>query len=356
MGLPFSKPPRSLCLLRLSAVGDISHALPVLRTLQHHWPQTALTWIIGKREHELVADVEGVEFIIFDKSKRWRAYAELREQLRGRRFDALLHMQMSLRASLISLLVDSDIKLGFDRARAKDMQWLFTNHKIPPHSRQHVIDSFFGFTEALGIAEHRVEWGLPVSEPARQFAEQELPGEQPTLLISPCASMAYRNWSAGRYAELARYAVEHHGMRVVLCGGPSMLERSYGEQIEALCGVQVLNLIGKSDLKQLLALLQRSDVCVAPDSGPAHLAAALGTPVIGLYAATNPFRAGPYRYPGYVVSHYDEAVRDKFGKTVVELPWGIRVRDEGTMERIQVEEVNAMLDRVLMQQGRLSDG
>ena len=151
MALPLTAPPKNLCLLRLSAIGDISHTLPILRTLQAAWPETHITWVIGKREYALIGDIPGVDFIIFDKSRRWAAYKDLYRALRGKRFDVLLHMQMSLRASLASLLIRANIRLGFDRARAGDMQWLFTNHQIAPRTNQHVIDSFFGFTEALGI-------------------------------------------------------------------------------------------------------------------------------------------------------------------------------------------------------------
>jgi heptosyltransferase I len=148
--LPLKTPPRRLCLLRLSAVGDVSHVLPVVRTLQARWPETRITWIIGKLEHSLVGDIPGIEFIIFDKQRRWRAYRDLHHVLRGRRFDVLLHMQMSLRASLASLLVRADVRLGFDQARAKDLQWLFTNARISSPPRQHVVDSFFAFARHWG--------------------------------------------------------------------------------------------------------------------------------------------------------------------------------------------------------------
>ena len=177
MTLPFTTPPDHLCILRLSAIGDICHTLPVVRTIQQHWPKTRLTWIIGKTEYSLVCDIPDIEFIVFDKSLGWRAYSELRKKLEGQSFDALLHMQMSLRASLISLLVDTPIKLGFDRKRAKDMQWLFSNHKIESRPNQHVIDSFFGFTDALGIRERELRWDIPIPETAVTFAEQNMPGK-----------------------------------------------------------------------------------------------------------------------------------------------------------------------------------
>lgn len=345
--LPLTSPPESLCILRLSAIGDISHTLPTVRTLQARWPDTRLTWIIGKTEHALVGDIPGIDFIIFDKKRGWRAYLDVRRQLRGRRFDVLLHMQMALRASLISLLVDAPIKLGFDRARAKDGQWLFTNAQIAPREREHVLDSLYGFSDALGATDRVLRWDIPIPEAARDYAERLLPGNQPTLLISPCSSMAYRNWTAEGYAAVADYAMEQHGMRVVLTGGPSALEREYGEAIEQRMRHRPLNVIGSTDLKQLLALLSRATVLLSPDAGPAHLATAVQTPVIGLYACTDPARARPYLSAAWTIDRYSAAVQAHYGKLPESLPWGARVRDPHAMSLITTPDVNDRLRTLL---------
>ena len=129
--LPLADPPRSVCILRLSAIGDACHVVPIVRTLQHAWPQTQLTWIIGKAEARLMSLLDGVEFITADKRAGWGAPSDLRSRLQGRRFDVLLHMQLSMRASLIARRIAADVKLGFDRARARELQWLFTNARIP---------------------------------------------------------------------------------------------------------------------------------------------------------------------------------------------------------------------------------
>ncbi len=342
--LPLKSPPASLCILRLSAIGDISHTLPVMRTIQEAWPGTSLTWVIGKAEYELVRDIPGIEFITFDKSKRWRSYARIRAIMRQRRFDVLLHMQMSLRASLISLLIPAKVRLGFDRGHAQDFQWLFTNQKIKPAAGQHVIDSFFGFTEALGIEQHVLRWNIPIPPRAIAFAESSLSGNVPTLVISPCSNMDYRNWNAAGYAAVADYAAEKCGMRVTLTGGPSAVEHEYARTICAAARHPIINLIGKTDLKQLLAVLARATVVIAPDSGPAHLATAVATPVIGLYAATNPERARPYLSAEYIINRYPEAVMAKHGTTVDRVAWGTRVRDPGTMDLIRVKDITDRLD------------
>jgi len=350
MSLPFNSAPTHLCLLRLSAVGDVCHALPIVRTIQAQWPETKITWIIGRLEASLIGDIPGIEFIIFDKSRGVAAYRELRQAMKGRRFDALLHMQMSLRASLISLLVPTRIRLGFDRERAKDLQWLFTNHKIKHRPQQHVVDGFFCFGEAIGIKAKTLCWDIPIPAEAQQFCAQQITNDDRKLLvISPCSSMSYRNWHVAGYAAVADYAVDKHNMQVIISGGPAAIEQQYGEAITQQCLHKPLNLVGKTNLKQLLALLDRATVVVAPDSGPAHMATAVRTPVIGLYASTNPDRARPYLSADYVVNRYPDAIRQKHAKRVDEMPWGTRVRDEGTMALITSDEVCAMLDKVLAQ-------
>ncbi len=338
---------KNICLLRLSAVGDICHTLPIVRTLQAHLPEVQITWVIGKTEHGLVYDIPGIEFVVFDKAKGLGAYQDVKRHLHGRRFDVLLHMQMSLRASALSLLIPAAIKLGFDKQRAKDMQWLFTNQKIAYQAKQHVIDSFFGFSEALGIKQHLYQWDIPIPDEARAFAQQHNTHNKPLLVISPCSSMAYRNWSVAGYAAVADYAIEKHNMLVMLTGGPSEIEKQYGHEITQAMQHPVTNLVGQTSLKQLLAILDQAQVVIAPDAGPAHMATAVNTPVIGLYATTNPDRARPYLSADYTVNHYPEAVQDKYGKPVTEMPWGTRVRDEGTMDRITVGDVTAMLDKIM---------
>lgn len=345
--LSFAEPPRSVCILRLSALGDACHVVPIVRTLQQAWPATQLTWIIGKAEARLMSLIEGVEFIIVDKRADAAARRSQRALLQGRHFDVLLHMQLALRASLLARRVRSTHKVGFDRARARELQWLFTNTRIAPRVREHVLDSFFGFTEALGLEQRVLRWDLPLPAAAHEYARQLVPDDQPTLVISPCSSHPLRNWLPQRYAAVAEHAVLRHGMRVILAGGPSALEREVGTQVEKLCAVPLLNQIGKDTLPQLLALLARARILVTPDSGPAHMATMVGTPVLGLYAATNPRRSGPYLSRHWCVDAYPQAARTFRGVEAEELPWTHKIEEPGVMELIKVDQVTAKIDELL---------
>ena len=345
--LPLTAPPRSVCLLRLSAIGDTCHVVPILRTLQKAWPGTQFTWIVGKTEARLMSLIEGVELIIVDKRAGLGARREIRRQLHGRQFDVLLHMQLAFRASLISREIRAAVKLGFDRARARELQWLFTNACIAARGRQHVMDSFFGFTEALGVQDRVVSWDVPLPADAQAYAQALIPDARPTLIISPCSSHVLRNWLPERYAAIADYAARHHGMRVILCGGPTPIERDTGAAIEAAAETPLINQIGKDTLPQLLALLDRASVLVAPDSGPVHMATMVRTPVVGLYAATNPARSGPYLSRQWCVNAYPEAARRFRGRPPERLPWTEKIEERGVMALITVEQVKAKLDQAV---------
>ena len=150
--LTFKPPLQHVCLLRLSAIGDTCHAVAALRAFQAAWPETRFTWIIGKVEAKLMTEIlPEIEFITFDKRETLRELWRLRSLLRDRHFDLLLDLQLSFRASLVSRLIQAPIKLGFDRPRARELQWLFTNAQIEPASHEHVLDSFMGFARACGI-------------------------------------------------------------------------------------------------------------------------------------------------------------------------------------------------------------
>ena len=348
MTLHFKPPLQHVCVLRLSAIGDTCHTLAALRAFQSAWPQTKVTWIIGKLEAKLMtAILPEIEFITFDKSATLRELLRLRGALRGRRFDLLLDMQLSFRASLVASLVSAPIKLGFDRARARELQWWFTNARIAPATDEHVLDSFMGFARACGIDPATPRWDINLPADALEYARGIVTDERPTLAISPCSSHTARNWSAERYAAVADYAVNAHRMRVVLVGGRSPIETQMGLAITAAARESVVNQIAKDTLPELLGLLSQSTALLSPDSGPAHMATMVGLPVIGLYAATNPARAGPYYSRQWCVDKYDAAAQKYLGRPAAQIPWTTKIERSGVMDLIGVSDVTAKLDALM---------
>lgn len=341
----FSTAPQSLCILRLSAIGDVCHAISVVQAIQKQWPETKITWITGKIEAMLIGDLPGIEVIVFDKKQGFKGMRELWRRLSDRKFDALLHMQAALRASVLSWGIKAKCKVGFGKNRTREMQSLFTNRHLPISDKFHVLDNFAEFARYIGVPFDKPQWNIPLTPEDEQLAISTM-ADKPTLVISPAASKDSRNWLTERYAAIADYAVEQ-GMQVVLCGSPAPREVNLGSDIEKLCQSPVTNLIGKTNLKQLTAVLKHATVVLAPDTGPAHLATTQSTPVIGLYAHSDPRRTGPYNDLDIVVSVYQQHVEAQQGKPVADLPWGTRAKGDDLMKDITLEMVKQQLDKAL---------
>jgi heptosyltransferase I len=350
-----SQPIKSICILRLSAIGDVCNAVSVVQAIQRQYPQASITWIIGKIEARLLEGLPGVRFVVFDKKLGKAAYSQLKQDLNNDYFDVLLHMQVAFRANLASLFIKARKKIGFNWHSAKELHALFMRHRIEPAPRSHVLDGFRQFAKAIGVTEQTLgqspSWQLPIPEVDEQWAKDQLAalGNPRVLVISPAASKAERNWLAERYAALADYA-RSKGFAVILSGGPTELERNLSQAILAAAQQPITDLTGKTNLKQLLALLKHASLVLAPDTGPAHMAVAAGTPVIGLYGHSNPDRTGPYLFRQYVVEVYHQSLLEQRGKTAAELKWGSRVKGADIMQKISVEAVIAMFDRVVAEQ------
>lgn len=341
---PIPEPPRSVAVLKLSAIGDVCHTLPVVRTLQRAWPEARFTWIIGHPEMQLLGGIQDLEFIVYNKRAGASGYFAVRRALRGRRFDLLLHMQFALRASVIATLIRAHTKLGYDRERALDLQWLFTNHRIEPGTREHVMDGLFGFARYCGIHERDYRWDIPIPASAHEHAAAIAPEGTRVLIVSPCSSHLLRNWRPEYYASVCDHAVRKSGLRVVLCGGRSAMEQSIGAQIVSSMREPCLNLIGQDTLIQFYALLKRAYALLTPDSGPAHMATAAGVPVIGLYAATSAARSGPYFSRNWCVDRFDLAARKYLDRSADGLPWRTKIEKPGVMDLIQPDDVIERLD------------
>ncbi|MDO6611970.1 glycosyltransferase family 9 protein [Shewanella sp. 1_MG-2023] len=335
---------KSLCLLRLSAIGDVCHAVAMVQAIQKQYPHLQITWVIGKIEYQLLKHLPGVTFVIFDKSQGWRSYPKLRKDLAAQKFDVLLHMQVALRATIASLMISAKVRVGFDKARAKEGQWLVTNHAVEPLATPHVLDGFMGFAKAIGVNDLTPRWNIPVTEADSAFANEVIkPGEK-VLIVCPAASKAERNWLPERYAAVADYAVSQ-GYRVLICGGPSQLEVELASAITGFATQSIENMVTKTSLTQLLSVLKNAAVVIAPDTGPAHMAVTQGTPVIGLYAHSNPGRTGPYLSQEHVVSVYDSVIVQQFPNQVI--PWGKRAKGKELMALIEIEDVIAAFDDVI---------
>jgi len=344
-----NNPPRSICVMRLSAIGDICHTIPVIRTLQHYWPYTKITWIIGKAEYSLVKGMPDIEFIIFDKSKGIAAFWDLKSQLKGRDFDLLLHLQEALRSSIATLFIKANIKLGYHKKDCQDYQWLFNSKQIELKPRIHYMERLLLFTDALGLSPATIQWDIPVNNEDTAIAKSLIPKDKPFIVISPCSSVRknnYRNWKPDNYRKIAEIIEKDFGHAVVLTGGNSDLEKEFGKHIEYNAKTPVTNLIGKLNLKQLLVVLKEASALISPDSGPAHMANTVETPVIGLFSTSNPDFTGPYNNRDWIVNRYPDALDKFLNLTVEKAAWGKRVRFPDAVDMITIEDVTAKLEKL----------
>ncbi len=339
--------PSKICLLRLSALGDVCNTVPVVRALQRTWPKAEISWIIGQPEYQLVSQLPGVEFIVFDKRSGWSGWRALRRRLAGRRFDILLQAQVSARANLLALAVRARRRIGFDRARSRDGHGLVINERIPAAQQQHQALALLSFADHLGADCRNIDRTLPIPASARNFAILHQPVAKHAVLISPASSHAGRNWHAQGYAEVADWVIAEARRPVLLIGGPGQTELALGREIQGRMRLRALNLIGQDTLPQALAMLQRAACVITPDSGPAHFAAALGTPVVGLYAATWSRRSGPLGSLEHCVDCFEQAALRFTGKTPDQLRWGQRLERPGVMDLIQPSQVIARLEGLL---------
>lgn len=337
--------PSSICLVRLSALGDVVLATALVETLRREFPSSQLTWITSAATRELLGDLPGVEWIILPRPMRVGDYLALRSQLRSRRFDVLLAAQASFRANFVHACVPAARKIGFGGVRAKDLHRWFVD-EATENRDEHLAEGFLGFASALGVpaARHERKLHLPVREADRRAA-RALVGEGKYFVCHPSASNPERNWRAERYAAVCAHAAERHGWRIVLTGGNGAAEKALVDAVAAQLGGRALNLAGRTTLRESVAVLAGAQGLLAPDTGPVHFAAAVGTPVVGLYAVARSALTGPWPERDYCVDRYAEAARFYLGGGRVP-GWHDRVHDARAMDLIEVADVCAQVDRL----------
>jgi heptosyltransferase I len=325
-----------IAIVMMSAAGDAVHTLPVVNALKRHAPRAHVTWLLQPGPATLVRGHRAVDdILLFDRSRGWRAFLDIRQSLASRVFDLVVNLQVYFKAGIVTSFTRAPLKLGFDRARARDLNWLFTNRKIPPHDNQHVQDQYFEFLRELGVPHEPVEWHLgPWPEETPWQREFFHPFERPAVAMVVATSKPEKDWLPERWAEVSDALWHDFGLEPVIVGGRSARELNAERVILERARHTPRSALG-SGLRKLVAILDGSALAIAPDTGPLHMAVAVDRPVISLVGYTNPKRTGPYRkFHDLIVDAYGEPGED-YGITMENRP--------GRMARIQVRDV---LDRV----------
>jgi heptosyltransferase I len=325
-------------IVMMSAVGDAVHVLPVINAIKRARPQSHISWILQPGPATLVRGHESVdEILLFDRSRGMRAYVDLRNALASRRFDVALALQVYFKAGLVLAMTRARVKLGFDRARARDLNWLFTSQRVPPHPMQHVQDQYLEFLRPLGIDPEPVEWKLgPWPEERGWQREFFAPIERPAVSIVVATSKPEKDWMPERWAEVCDALYYDFGMQPVLVGGRSLRELAAERVILERTRCSPVSALG-SGLRRLVSILDGSALVLSPDTGPLHVSVALDRPVVSLIAYSNPKRVGPYR-------KFRDLMIDAYGEPGEDYPVSMQNRP-GRMSRITVDAVLEKVER-----------
>ena len=328
---------RRIGIVMMSAIGDAVHVLPVVTALKRHDRSCHIAWVLQPGPASLVRGHPSVdEIIVFDRRRGLRGLFEVRRAMAAQSLDLLIDLQVYAKASVVTALAPARVKLGFDRARARDLNWLVTTQRIPPHAPQHVQDQYFEFLTALGVPAEPVVWDLgpwPAERDRPRAPAISLGGPLATLVIG--ASHPEKEWPADRWAAVCDALVDRWGLIPVLAGGSRDRERATQAAIMARACHRPRSTLGVP-LRDLVMLLDASELVIALDTGPLHMAVALDRPVVSLMGYNNPKRVGPYR-------RFHDLIVDAYGDPGEHYPISLAHR-YGRMPRIQVDDVLAKVE------------
>jgi heptosyltransferase I len=334
-------PADRVCVVLLTGMGDVVHGLPLVNALKDHDPARHITWVVEPMPAGVLAAHPSVdEVVVYRKREGLAGLRALRRDLAGRRFDLTLNLNVYVKSAWPTLLSRAPHRLGFGRDRAREGTWLASNRHLLPGPYRHTQDLFLEFLDHLGVPHGAPSWriGFTPAERAAQAAFAAPLRDRPVVAIVPASAMASKDWVAERWAEVADRLVEEHGFRVMLVGGPGAREQAVAREIAARARHAPLWALEDS-VRTLMWRVDAADLVIAPDTGPLHVAHALGVPVVGLFGHTNPWRVGPYQGdPAHWIDRYTEpgAEPDPADRTP----------KLGRMERITADDVMERVGRL----------
>lgn len=341
-----------VAIVKLSSIGDVVHALPVSASLKRSFPHLQICWITEERCAEIVTGNPYLHEVLTIPGKAWRhgawqprSWQQLRRTiytLRSRRFELTIDLQGLLKSAVVAWLTGARLRIGYHWQR--EGAWLF-NRVVPKEPTSvHVVQEYLDVARFLGAETESVEFPLYIPlEADKRVAEvlrkEGIPSAEAFVSINPSAGRQFKRWRTERWAELIERIHRQHRLPVVLVGGKA--DRPLAGDIRARTSAPFVDMVGKTNLKELAAILRRSLLHVCGDTGSAHISAALGVPVIGLYGPTNHQRTGPYGQEHRVISHKDQCP--------VCTSSNPRREHSICMDMITVDEVLEMIERTLQE-------
>lgn len=301
--LPMSRVPADrILIVLLGAIGDVTRALPLLMRLRRGYPQSHITWAVEPAAAALVQGHPAIdEVIVFDRPAGAPAFVELLRRVRAVRADLTLDLQRHLKSGVISWMSAAPVRLGFHRSGSREGNWLFNTDTVEPSPYfSSKLQQMLSFADWLGLEPAPVEFGLRLREEEEREVDALLAGIEGGFVAafvgSSCDS---RLWFPDRTARIAE-AVAARGLATVLVGGPG--DVAFAAAVQHAAGVRCVDLAGRTTLRHLVGIFGRARAAFGPDSGPMHIAAAAGTPVVSLWGATSAARSAPWSSEQGVIS------------------------------------------------------
>lgn len=322
-----------ILIIRLSAIGDVVHTLAFVNRLRKAKPSAHITWILQPLTYDLVKHQDTVDrFVVFDRKGGLESYKKLYRELKGEVFDLVFMIQVSFKASFISLCARANVKLGFDFRRSRELQWLFSNRRIPYRKPGHVLAQFFEFLDYLGLPDTPLDWAVRFTDGELAWKEaffKDIPRDVAVFVVA--SSKPDKDWSPENYARVIEEVDQRLNLQPMIMAGPTAYERELSDRICGLCRSKPLLSLGEP-IRNAWLQIAGARVVVAPDTGPMHMAVALNVPTVALYGHTDPRRCGPYvRFQDLLIDAYNRPgeTRDKV----------TRKTKKGRMDEIRPEEV-----------------
>ncbi len=337
---------KSICILRLSALGDCINTFGLIHALLSEKPDLKILWVIDKRfaplfRNHLGKDLVPMLCVDFKNHSIFDVRHQIKKFIGTQVFDYVFALQTSIKASLCLGPIKSKTKLGYDNERAREGQFLFVDKRVPSPNNPHVLAGFMAFSEFVGFDDLRPSWDFELDESELLPYKNEFK-EDKIFAISPSSAKESKNWTLQGYVDVATHALDE-GFKVVLLGSNKESEIELCSQISKKLDNRCLNLCGKTNLRQLAAVISLCSLVLSPDSAAMHLASALNIPVIGLFAIHNPKRVGSWNYPDLWVSVYNEcASKECKGQNIT---WRYRVKDPNAMKLINSDDVIDTFDK-----------
>jgi heptosyltransferase I len=324
----------SICILRLSSIGDITHIIPIISTLQKSINKCDITWIIGKTEYELVKNLKDINFIVIDKNKTIDSLFGMHKFSKNQGFDIVFHMQKSLRSKLIGKIIHGKINVTFNDINTRE---------------HHVIENFFAFLKKIDIKNQILDWQTESMIDKKYLEKENIYKLEPYVVINPFTSERvnnYREWDYDNYGTIAEYLYNEYSISTIFLGKVSKDRKAiFSNHINS--NSNIINLINKTTLIEMLSIISRCKFYIGPDSGALHMANMLNLPIIGLYATSNPLRTGPYSNQKYTINKYNDATVRFLKKNSDDVKWGERVREKDAMKLITLSDVKNKIKEIL---------